>query len=51
MITDPDKTKAKRVAEEMLKQVKFDLAKLEALSRVADLREAGSATAGRMTLS
>lgn len=30
MITDPDKTKAKRVAEEMLKQVKFDIAKLEA---------------------
>jgi predicted 3-demethylubiquinone-9 3-methyltransferase (glyoxalase superfamily) len=30
MITDSDKTKAKRVAEEMLKQVKFDIAKLEA---------------------
>ena len=30
MITDPDKAKAKRVAEEMLKQVKFDVAKLEA---------------------
>jgi predicted 3-demethylubiquinone-9 3-methyltransferase (glyoxalase superfamily) len=29
MITDPDKAKAARVAEEMLKQVKFDLAKLE----------------------
>jgi predicted 3-demethylubiquinone-9 3-methyltransferase (glyoxalase superfamily) len=29
MITDPDHTKAKRVAEEMLKQVKFDIAKLE----------------------
>jgi predicted 3-demethylubiquinone-9 3-methyltransferase (glyoxalase superfamily) len=28
MITDPDKTKAKRVAEEMLKQVKFDIAAL-----------------------
>lgn len=30
MTTDPDKTKAKRAAEEMLKQVKFDIAKLEA---------------------
>ena len=30
MITDPDQTKAKRVAEEMLRQVKFDVAKLRA---------------------
>ncbi len=30
MITDRDTAKAKRVAEEMLKQVKFDVAKLEA---------------------
>ncbi len=30
MITDPDTNKAKRVAEEMLRQVKFDIAKLEA---------------------
>jgi len=30
MITDPDNTKATRVAEEMLKQVKFDVARLEA---------------------
>jgi predicted 3-demethylubiquinone-9 3-methyltransferase (glyoxalase superfamily) len=30
MIADPDKAKAKRAAEEMLKQVKFDIAKLEA---------------------
>jgi predicted 3-demethylubiquinone-9 3-methyltransferase (glyoxalase superfamily) len=30
MITDADKTKARRVAEEMMKQVKFDIAKLEA---------------------
>ena len=30
MMTDPDKSKAKRAAEEMLKQVKFDIAKLEA---------------------
>jgi predicted 3-demethylubiquinone-9 3-methyltransferase (glyoxalase superfamily) len=30
MITDADQTKARRVAEEMLKQVKFDIAKLEA---------------------
>ena len=29
MITDPDKTKAKRVAEEMLKQVKVDAAALK----------------------
>jgi len=29
MIADSDQTKAKRVAEEMLKQVKFDIAKLE----------------------
>jgi predicted 3-demethylubiquinone-9 3-methyltransferase (glyoxalase superfamily) len=33
MMTDPDKTKAKRAAEEMLKQVKFDIAKLEAAYR------------------
>jgi predicted 3-demethylubiquinone-9 3-methyltransferase (glyoxalase superfamily) len=33
MITDPDQAKAKRVAEEMLKQVKFDVAKLEAAYR------------------
>ena len=31
MMTDPDK--AKRAAEEMLKQVKFDIAKLEAAFR------------------
>lgn len=30
MIADPDRTKARRAAEEMLKQVKLDLAKLEA---------------------
>lgn len=30
MITDPDQVKAGRVAEEMLKQVKFDIASLEA---------------------
>jgi predicted 3-demethylubiquinone-9 3-methyltransferase (glyoxalase superfamily) len=30
MITDPDKTKAKRAADEMMKQVKFDIAKLQA---------------------
>lgn len=30
MMADADKSKAKRVAEEMLKQVKFDIAKLEA---------------------
>lgn len=30
MMTAKDKTKAKRVAEEMLRQVKFDIAKLEA---------------------
>jgi predicted 3-demethylubiquinone-9 3-methyltransferase (glyoxalase superfamily) len=30
MMSNPDKTKAKRVAEEMMKQVKFDIAKLEA---------------------
>lgn len=29
-MTDADATKAKRVAEEMLRQVKFDVAKLEA---------------------
>lgn len=29
MMSDPDRTKAKRVAEEMLKQVKFDIAALE----------------------
>ena len=29
MMADPDKTKAKRAAEEMLKQVKLDVAKLE----------------------
>lgn len=33
MMTDKDKAKAKRVAEEMLQQVKFDLAKLEAAFR------------------
>lgn len=33
MITDPDTAKARRVAEEMLKQVKFDIAKLEAAFR------------------
>jgi predicted 3-demethylubiquinone-9 3-methyltransferase (glyoxalase superfamily) len=32
-ISDPDKAKARRVAEEMLKQVKFDIAKLEAAYR------------------
>ena len=30
MITSPDKVKAKRAADEMLKQVKLDIAKLEA---------------------
>jgi predicted 3-demethylubiquinone-9 3-methyltransferase (glyoxalase superfamily) len=30
MMTDPDKTKARRAAEAMLKMVKFDIAKLEA---------------------
>jgi predicted 3-demethylubiquinone-9 3-methyltransferase (glyoxalase superfamily) len=30
MIADSDKAKARRVAEEMLRQVKFDIAKLEA---------------------
>jgi predicted 3-demethylubiquinone-9 3-methyltransferase (glyoxalase superfamily) len=30
MLTDEDKAKAKRAADEMLRQVKFDLAKLEA---------------------
>lgn len=30
MITDKDKTKAKRAADEMMRQVKFDIAKLEA---------------------
>ena len=30
MMTDKDPAKAKRAAEEMLKQVKFDIAKLEA---------------------
>ena len=30
MMSSPDRTKAKRVAEEMMKQVKFDIAKLEA---------------------
>ena len=30
MMTDKDKAKAKRAAEEMLRQVKFDIAKLEA---------------------
>jgi predicted 3-demethylubiquinone-9 3-methyltransferase (glyoxalase superfamily) len=33
MMKDPDKAKAQRVAEEMLKQVKLDLAKLEAAYR------------------
>jgi predicted 3-demethylubiquinone-9 3-methyltransferase (glyoxalase superfamily) len=33
MMADPDKTKAQRAAEEMLKQVKFDIAKLEAAYR------------------
>ncbi|MGH9381806.1 MAG: VOC family protein [Thermoanaerobaculia bacterium] len=30
MMTDPDKTKVKRASEEMLRQIKFDIAKLEA---------------------
>jgi predicted 3-demethylubiquinone-9 3-methyltransferase (glyoxalase superfamily) len=30
MVTDPDKTKAKRVTKEMMSQIKFDFAKLEA---------------------
>lgn len=30
MMTSPDKAKARRAAEEMMKQVKFDIAKLEA---------------------
>jgi predicted 3-demethylubiquinone-9 3-methyltransferase (glyoxalase superfamily) len=29
-MTDKDQTKAKRVAEEMLRQIKLDIAKLEA---------------------
>jgi predicted 3-demethylubiquinone-9 3-methyltransferase (glyoxalase superfamily) len=33
MLTDQDKGKAKRAAEEMLRQVKFDIAKLEAAYR------------------
>jgi predicted 3-demethylubiquinone-9 3-methyltransferase (glyoxalase superfamily) len=33
MIAGPDKAKASRVAQEMLKQVKFDIAKLEAAFR------------------
>lgn len=33
MMADPDKTKSKRAAEEMMKQVKFDVAKLEAAFR------------------
>jgi predicted 3-demethylubiquinone-9 3-methyltransferase (glyoxalase superfamily) len=33
LIADSDKIKAKRVAEEMLKQVKLDIAKLEAAFR------------------
>jgi predicted 3-demethylubiquinone-9 3-methyltransferase (glyoxalase superfamily) len=30
MMSSPERTKARRVAEEMMKQVKFDIAKLEA---------------------
>ena len=33
MMKDPDRKKARRVAEEMLKQVKFDIARLEAAYR------------------
>jgi predicted 3-demethylubiquinone-9 3-methyltransferase (glyoxalase superfamily) len=33
MLTDKDKAKAKRAADEMMKQVKFDIAKLEAAYR------------------
>jgi len=33
LMADPDKAKAKRVADEMLKQVKLDIAKLEAAAR------------------
>jgi predicted 3-demethylubiquinone-9 3-methyltransferase (glyoxalase superfamily) len=33
MMNDPDPAKAKRVAEEMLRQIKLDLAKLEAAHR------------------
>jgi predicted 3-demethylubiquinone-9 3-methyltransferase (glyoxalase superfamily) len=33
MMADPDKARAKRVAEEMLRQVKLDLGKLEAAYR------------------
>lgn len=33
MMTDPDKAKVRRVTEEMLRQVKFDVAKLEAAFR------------------
>jgi predicted 3-demethylubiquinone-9 3-methyltransferase (glyoxalase superfamily) len=33
MLADPDTTKAKRATEEMLRQVKFDIAKLEAAYR------------------
>ena len=30
MMSDPDKERAKRVAEEMMSQIKFDIARLEA---------------------
>ena len=30
LLADPDKAKARRAAEEMMKQVKFDIAKLQA---------------------
>ena len=33
MMTGPDKAKSARVAQEMMKQVKFDIAKLEAASQ------------------
>ena len=33
MMADPDRARAKRFAEEMMKQVKFDIAKLEAAYR------------------
>jgi predicted 3-demethylubiquinone-9 3-methyltransferase (glyoxalase superfamily) len=37
MMTDPDKKKAGRVAAEMLRQVKFDIAKLESAFNAAEI--------------
>ncbi len=33
LMSDPDRTKAKRVTEAMMKMVKFDIAELEAAAR------------------